>query len=116
MGVTSESDPPSVVIIGSSAAWGQGESLPVTDGTGDAGYIARFISNRCGYAKMALSGDRLAYSRQPDGATRRLAALAALNPKFVIWQLGADDISPASALPGCRPISSRCGSRSRLWE
>lgn len=72
---------------------GAGRVIAGTDGTGDAGYIARFISNRCGYAKMALCGDRLACWRQPDGATRRLAALAALNPKFVIWQLGADDIS-----------------------
>ena len=64
------------MIIGSSSTWGQGETLPVTDGIGDAGYIARFISNRCGYSKMALSGDRLAYWKQPDGVTRRLAALS----------------------------------------
>jgi hypothetical protein len=80
---------PSVVIMGSSSAVGQGDTASTNER--DLGYLARLLSTNTGYCRMVRASQTAAHFLADS--RRRLSLLAALNPTHVIYQFGTNDLT-----------------------
>lgn len=84
-------DVPTVGIIGSSSAFGQGDA--VSGPRYNYGYLSRFAGDilGTGYVKMTRASDTMA--QMLADYRRRLSYLSITNPSHVIQQMGSNDIS-----------------------
>jgi lysophospholipase L1-like esterase len=80
---------PSVVIMWSSSAVGQGDTASTPER--DLGYLARMLSTNTGYCRMVRASQTAVHFLTDN--RRRLSLLAAINPTHVIYQLGTNDIT-----------------------
>lgn len=90
LGTSVESNPPNVVIIGSSSAWGQGENFASIPVPGDRGYLSRLVSNNMGQSVLVCPSESLA--QWISASAIRMAIINAIRPTHVILQLGSNDI------------------------
>lgn len=86
---------PTVAIIGSSSAAGQGDSA-TGDGNLNVGYLSRFLGLEVGHVRTARSGDTLALWLTRN--RRRMQYLATVNPTHIIQQLGGNDLRDGATL------------------
>lgn len=85
---------PSFVMIGSSSAYGQGDTGNGVAPYYDYGYLSRFLSNRYGYVKLTRASDALSFFLADH--KRRLALLGTVRPTHIIQQLGSNDLTSAA--------------------
>jgi predicted RecA/RadA family phage recombinase/lysophospholipase L1-like esterase len=86
---------PSFVLIGSSSAYGQGDTTNGVAPYYDYGYLSRFLSNRYGYVKLTRASDALSFFLADH--KRRLALLGTVRPTHVIQQLGSNDVTSSAS-------------------
>lgn len=90
LGASNESNPPRVIIIGSSSAFGQGEDFATIPMPGDRGYLSRLISNNYGQSVLVCPSNTL--QQWITTSTRRMALINAIRPTHIINQLGTNDV------------------------
>jgi lysophospholipase L1-like esterase len=88
---------PSVLLLGSSSAYGTGDSMTASDNPNrDNGYLSRMLSNEFCYAKQCRASHTLLHYM--TDSRRRLALITALKPTHVICQIGGNDITNGANL------------------
>jgi predicted RecA/RadA family phage recombinase/lysophospholipase L1-like esterase len=85
---------PSICLIGSSSAFGQGDTTGGEAPYYDYGYLSRFLSNRYGYIKLTRASDALSYFLADH--KRRLSLIGTARPTHIIQQLGSNDLTSAA--------------------
>lgn len=82
---------PSILLVGSSSTFGQGDDFVIDNTTRDYGYLARLLNNEFCYAKHARASGSLL--QMTTDSRRRLALAYAMQPTHVIIQHGGNDIN-----------------------
>jgi lysophospholipase L1-like esterase len=90
---SSSDDAPSVLIIGSSSAWGQGDTSGGGGDTYDYGYLSRALNNTYCYTKFTRASTTMNQFLTTAGYTKQLDALLKINPTHIFQQLGSNDLT-----------------------
>lgn len=98
--------PGTLVLLGSSSAFGQGDTAP-DGGAYDmaTGYLARWAAARgAGFIRIARAGANIgnALVEGEGGFSRRARLLREINPRWIVNQMGGNDMTAGTDLATCR--------------
>lgn len=107
---SSSDDAPSILIVGSSSAWGQGDTSGGDGATYDYGYLSRTLNNTYGYIKFTRASTTMNQFLTTAGYKRQLDIIMKLQPTHIIQQLGSNDLTGAASYA---TMQSRCAD---MWD
>jgi len=98
--------PGTLVLFGSSSTFGQGETAP-DGGASDfaTGYLARWAAERgAGFIRIARAGASIVHALDDaqGGFSRRARLLREINPRWIVQQMGGNDMTGGADLATCR--------------